>query len=68
MPSRDANIVVTATGNCDIITEEHFRVMKDKTIVCNIGHFDNEIDMAWLNDNLWQHQGHHQTTGGSLQH
>ncbi|MGB0525486.1 MAG: adenosylhomocysteinase [Flammeovirgaceae bacterium] len=44
-----ANIVVTATGNKDIITEKHFRMMKDKTIVCNIGHFDNEIDMAWLN-------------------
>ena len=46
-----ANIIVTATGNCDIITGEHFRMMKDKTIVCNIGHFDNEIDMAWLNTN-----------------
>jgi adenosylhomocysteinase len=45
-----ANIVVTATGNCDIIGEQHFRLMNDKTIVCNIGHFDNEIDMAWLND------------------
>ena len=44
-----AQIVVTATGNKDIITEEHFRMMNDKTIVCNIGHFDNEIDMAWLN-------------------
>ena len=44
-----ANIVVTATGNCDIVTEKHFRLMNDKTIVCNIGHFDNEIDMAWLN-------------------
>jgi adenosylhomocysteinase len=44
-----ANIVVTATGNCDIILEKHFRMMTDKTIVCNIGHFDNEIDMAWLN-------------------
>ena len=44
-----AQIVVTATGNKDIITEEHFRMMADKTIVCNIGHFDNEIDMAWLN-------------------
>jgi adenosylhomocysteinase len=44
-----AQIVVTATGNKDIITEEHFRLMNDKTIVCNIGHFDNEIDMAWLN-------------------
>jgi adenosylhomocysteinase len=45
-----ANIVMTATGNKDIITEKHFRLMNDKTIVCNIGHFDNEIDMAWLNN------------------
>ena len=45
------DIVVTATGNKDIVTEKHFRLMKDKTIVCNIGHFDNEIDMAWLNKN-----------------
>jgi adenosylhomocysteinase len=44
-----ANIVVTATGNKDIINGTHFEAMKDKTIVCNIGHFDNEIDMAWLN-------------------
>jgi len=44
-----AQIVVTATGNKDIITGEHFKLMNDKTIVCNIGHFDNEIDMAWLN-------------------
>ena len=46
---KEANIVVTATGNYNIIAEKHFRAMKDKTIVCNIGHFDNEIDMAWLN-------------------
>ncbi|NNF32623.1 MAG: adenosylhomocysteinase [Saprospiraceae bacterium] len=46
---KEANIVVTATGNKDIIEERHFRSMSDKTIVCNIGHFDNEIDMAWLN-------------------
>jgi len=46
-----ADIIVTATGNKDIVTEEHFRMMNDKTIVCNIGHFDNEIDMAWLNNN-----------------
>lgn len=46
-----ANIVVTATGNKDIIAERHFRAMKDKAILCNIGHFDNEIDMAWLNGN-----------------
>lgn len=46
-----ANIVVTATGNRDIVREEHFRLMNDKTIVCNIGHFDNEIDIAWLNKN-----------------
>ncbi|HQW56988.1 MAG TPA: adenosylhomocysteinase [Saprospiraceae bacterium] len=45
----DANIIVTATGNKNIIRAEHFEAMKDKTIVCNIGHFDNEIDMAWLN-------------------
>lgn len=44
-----ADIVITATGNKDIIREEHFRSMRDKVIVCNIGHFDNEIDMAWLN-------------------
>ena len=46
-----AQIVVTATGNKDILTERHFRLMKDKTIVCNIGHFDNEIDVAYLNNN-----------------
>jgi len=48
---KEANIVVTATGNCDIVTGEHFRMMKDKTIVCNIGHFDNEIDVAFLKKN-----------------
>jgi adenosylhomocysteinase len=47
----EADIVVTATGNCDIVREKHFRALKDKAIVCNIGHFDNEIDMAWLNTN-----------------
>ncbi len=46
-----ANIVVTATGNCNIVTANHFKLMKDKTIVCNIGHFDNEIDVAWLKSN-----------------
>ncbi|MFN8279902.1 MAG: adenosylhomocysteinase [Saprospiraceae bacterium] len=46
-----ANIVVTATGNRDIISARHFKAMNDKTIVCNIGHFDNEIDVAWLNNN-----------------
>lgn len=46
-----ANIIVTATGNKDIITAKHFKLMNDKTIVCNIGHFDNEIDVAWLNNN-----------------
>ena len=49
-----ADIVVTATGNVDIILERHFKNMKDKAIVCNIGHFDNEIDMAWLNANYGQ--------------
>lgn len=50
----EADIVVTATGNKDIITGEHFKLMKDKAIVCNIGHFDNEIDVAWLNSNYGQ--------------
>ena len=45
------DIVITATGNKNILTGEHFLKMKDKAIVCNIGHFDNEIDMAWLNEN-----------------
>jgi adenosylhomocysteinase len=47
-----ADIIVTATGNQGIIAERHFRSMKDKVIVCNIGHFDTEIDMAWLNTNF----------------
>lgn len=51
---KEADIIVTATGNVDIITEKHFRLMKDKAVVCNIGHFDTEIDMAWLN----KHYGH----------
>lgn len=49
---KEANIVVTTTGNFGIIRPEHFKAMKDKTVVCNIGHFDNEIDMAWLNANF----------------
>ena len=48
---KEADIVVTTTGNKDIIVGKHFEAMSDKTIVCNIGHFDNEIDVAWLNDN-----------------
>ncbi len=51
---KNADIIVTTTGNRDIIQERHFKIMKDKTIVCNIGHFDNEIDVAWLNKN-WGH-------------
>jgi adenosylhomocysteinase len=54
----EADIVVTATGNCNIITAPHFKAMKDKAIVCNIGHFDNEIDVAWLN----AHHGHTKDT------
>ena len=54
----EIDIVITATGNKNIITGEHFLKMKDKAIVCNIGHFDNEIDMAWLNSNF----GHLKTT------
>lgn len=46
-----ADIVITTTGNKDIVRGEHFEAMKDKTIVCNIGHFDNEIDVAWLKEN-----------------
>ncbi len=48
----EVDIVVTATGNKDIVEGRHFELMKDKTIVCNIGHFDNEIDIAWLNENF----------------
>ena len=48
----EVDIVVTATGNKDIVEGHHFELMKDKTIVCNIGHFDNEIDIAWLNKNF----------------
>lgn len=48
---KEADIVVTATGNFGIVVDRHFSSMKDKTIVCNIGHFDNEIDVAWLNKN-----------------
>ncbi len=47
----NADVVITTTGNKDIIRGEHFEAMRDKVIVCNIGHFDNEIDMAWLNTN-----------------
>jgi len=47
----NSDIIITTTGNKDIVRAEHFEAMKDKTIVCNIGHFDNEIQMAWLNDN-----------------
>ncbi|MCC7302215.1 MAG: adenosylhomocysteinase [Bacteroidia bacterium] len=46
---KEADIIVTATGNCDIICDRHFLSMKHNAVVCNIGHFDNEIDMAWLN-------------------
>jgi adenosylhomocysteinase len=47
-----ADIIITTTGNFNIVQGAHFKKMKDKTIVCNIGHFDNEIDMAWLNENF----------------
>ena len=48
---KESDIVITATGNKNVVSKEHFKLMKDKTIVCNIGHFDNEIDVAWLNAN-----------------
>jgi adenosylhomocysteinase len=54
---KEANIVVTTTGNKDIIRGAHFQAMKDKTVVCNIGHFDNEIDVAWLNTNYGNSKG-----------
>lgn len=54
----DVDMVVTATGNKDIVTGEHFKLMKDKVIVCNIGHFDNEIEVSWLNNNY----GHNKYT------
>ncbi|WP_159946329.1 adenosylhomocysteinase [Polaribacter septentrionalilitoris] len=47
----NADIIITTTGNKDIVKAEHFQGVKDKTIICNIGHFDNELDIAWLNDN-----------------
>ncbi|MGY8933028.1 MAG: adenosylhomocysteinase [Flavobacteriales bacterium] len=47
----NADIIITTTGNKDIVQGRHFEAMKDKTIVCNIGHFDNEIDVSWLNNN-----------------
>ncbi|BFO64226.1 adenosylhomocysteinase [Chryseobacterium sp. ES2] len=50
----NADIIITTTGNFNIVRGEHFLKMKDKAIVCNIGHFDNEIDMAWLNKNYGQ--------------
>lgn len=48
----NADIVITTTGNKDVVQGKHFEMMKDKTIVCNIGHFDNEIEMSWLNKNF----------------
>jgi len=51
---KEADIIVTATGNKDIVLGRHFRAMKHNAVVCNIGHFDNEIDMAWLNENYGQ--------------
>ena len=48
---KESDIIITATGNKNVVSKNHFQLMKDKTIVCNIGHFDNEIDVAWLNAN-----------------
>tara|TARA_Y100001968_G_scaffold328145_1_gene374727 strand:+ start:24 stop:1334 length:1311 start_codon:yes stop_codon:yes gene_type:complete len=48
---KESDIIITATGNKNVVSEAHFILMKDKAIVCNIGHFDNEIDVAWLNNN-----------------
>jgi adenosylhomocysteinase len=48
---QESDIIITATGNKNVVSDTHFKLMKDKAIVCNIGHFDNEIDVAWLNEN-----------------
>ena len=60
MPIDDAvlvgDIIVTATGNCDVVVGKHFGWMKDNAIICNIGHFDNEIDVAWLHKNAKSHE------------
>jgi adenosylhomocysteinase len=61
-----ADIIITTTGNFNIVTEAAFRKMKDKAIVCNIGHFDNEIDMAWLNKAYGKYQGGDQAAGGQV--
>tara|TARA_Y100000766_G_scaffold285161_1_gene306750 strand:- start:2120 stop:3439 length:1320 start_codon:yes stop_codon:yes gene_type:complete len=53
---KSSDIIITATGNKNVVAQEHFELMKDKAIVCNIGHFDNEIDVAWLNDNSEKEQ------------
>ena len=57
-----ANMIITATGNKDIISSEHFKLMQDKTIVCNIGHFDNEIDVAWFKRELRSYSGRDQAS------
>jgi S-adenosylhomocysteine hydrolase len=62
------DIIITTTGNKDIIVGRHFKALKDKAIVCNIGHFDNEIDMAWLNRQLRGFQSRNQTTGRPIHH
>src|SRR5690606_29211063 len=58
----EADIIVTATGNFDIVVGRHFEKMKDKAIVCNIGHFDNEIDVAWLNKNATKDRSEEHTS------
>ena len=60
------DIYVTTTGNCDIITLEHMQKMKDQAIVCNIGHFDNEIQVDRLNDAKGVKQAEHQAAGGQV--
>ena len=61
---QEGNIFVTTTGCIDIILSRHFEQMRDDTIVCNIGHFDVEIDVKWLNENTVE--GEHQAPGGPL--
>ena len=63
---RAGDIFVTATGNCDVITGEHMEKMKDEAIVCNIGHFDNEIDMHYLENSPSVQEDEHQAAGGQV--
>ena len=63
---KQGNIFVTTTGNKDVITAEHMAAMKDQAIVCNIGHFDNEIQVDQTGKLAWDSKNKYQTTGGQV--